>query len=123
MRRNITRALAMAAGLAGSPVHGMGLLPDCLGTLSADTQRWTECTEAFDRQDSRCKLRAERMSETMQRCEDKGYARSDINAAMAQGAAAARGYAVHESDTLPESPAPRPERGPIPGFRKPAEGD
>jgi hypothetical protein len=100
----------------------MGVLPDCLGTLQGDAQRWTECTEAFDRQDSRCKLRAARMSETMQRCSEKGYSRPDINAAMARGASSARGYAPHESDTLPERPAPRPDRGPIPGFRKPAEG-
>ena len=122
MVRVLAGACALTAAMLATGAHAMGMLPDCLGTLAADTQRWTECTEAFDRRDSRCKLRSARMSETMQRCASKGYSREEINAAMSRGAGAARNYAPHESDTLPAQPAPRPDRGPIPGFRKPDEG-
>lgn len=114
--------VALLVVLSAPGAYAMGVMPDCLDTLEGDARRWTECTEAFDRQDSRCKLRAARMSGSMQRCEAKGYSRTEINAAMTKGAASARGYAPHESDTLPESPAPRPERGPIPGLRSPEGG-
>lgn len=122
MAGKLALAFAIAAGVMASRVTAMGVMPDCLGTLEGDTQRWTECTEAFDRQDSRCKLRSARMSETMQHCLAKGYSREEVNAAMSKGAAAASGYAPHASDAVPEAPAPRPQRGPIPGLRAP-EGD
>jgi len=114
-------AFAIVTVFLASGAQAMGVLPNCLSTLAADTRSWTECTEAFDRQDSRCKLRAAQMSESMQRCEANGYSRSRIDQAMAQGASAARNYVPEESDTLPARPAPRPERGPIPGYRKPDE--
>ena len=119
MTRHLAGAIALVTGMFAGEVHGMGVMPDCLDTLSADTQRWSECTQAFSRQDSRCKLRAARMSESMQRCDEKGYSKPEIDAAMARGAASASAYSKHDSDTLPGTPAPRPERGPVPGFRKP----
>ena len=122
MPKTSTGMVALVVALSAPGAYPMGVMPDCLDTLAGDAQRWTECTEAFDRQDSRCKLRAARMSESMQRCEEKGYSKAEINAAMAKGASSARGYAPHASDTLPESPALRPERGPIPGLRKPDGG-
>ena len=122
MAKIVARAFAVALGLMAADIQAMGLPPDCLETLEGDAQRWTECTEAFDRRDARCKMRSAHMSETMQRCASKGYSQQEINAAMARGAAGARGYLPHESDTVPTAPVPRPERGPIPGLREPAEG-
>jgi hypothetical protein len=122
MDKIVAGAIAVMLGLVAADVRAMGIPPDCLETLEGDAQRWTECTEAFDRRDARCKMRSAHMSETMQRCASKGYSQEEINAAMASGAAGARGYLPHDSDIVPEAPAPRPERGPIPGLRKPAEG-
>ena len=122
MANIVARAFAVALGLMAADIQAMGLAPDCLETLEGDAQRWTECAEAFDRRDARCKMRSASMSETMRRCASKGYSQAEINAAMAAGAAGARAYLPHESDTVPASPAPRPDRGPVPGLRKSDEG-
>lgn len=120
------RVLAGALGAGCSVfVQAMGIGPNCLETLSADTQVWTECTAGFDRRDSRCKAYAGRMQTTMSRCEAEGSSRAEINAAMAAGNAAA-GSRLPEGAEPPEfeqKPQPRPRRGPIPGFEAPAEGD
>lgn len=117
------------AGLLGAGwsvlASAMGIGPNCLETLTADTRVWTECTAGFDRRDSRCKAYAGRMQATMERCETEGSSRAEINAAMAAGNATA-GSRLPEGTEAPESipkPQPRPRRGPIPGFDAPAEGD
>jgi hypothetical protein len=120
------RVVAAALGAGGSVLaQAMGIGPDCLETLSADTRVWSECTAGFDRRDSRCKAYAGRMQATMSRCEAEGASRAEINAAMAAGNAAA-GSRLPEGAETPEveqKPQPRPKRGPIPGFEAPAEGD
>ena len=113
--------VALAAGLMSARLQAMGLPPNCLETLAADSRRWTECTQEFDRQDSRCKMRAGRMYDSMQRCEGKGYSKQELNAAMTVGFRSAGAVlADHEDpDAVPAAPQPRPQRGPIPGFTKP----
>ncbi len=120
------RVLGVLLGAGCSAlVHAMGIGPHCLETLEADTRVWTECTAGFDRQDSRCKVYAGRMHQTMLRCEAEGASRTEINTAMAMGNAAA-GSRLPEGEETPgfeQRPQPRPSRGPIPGFEAPASGD
>lgn len=118
----VLAALLATGWSALAPAMGIG--PNCLETLSADTRLWTECTEAFDRQDARCKSYAGRMHATMLRCEAEGSSRAEINTAMAAGNAAAGSRLPTGEEPADPPPQPRPRRGPIPGFEAaPDEGD
>ena len=119
-----SRLLVCVIGAGWSALApAMGIGPNCLETLTADTRLWTECTAGFDRQDSRCKGYAGRMHATMSRCEAEGASRSEINAAMAKGNAAAGSRLPSTEEPAQTPPQPRPKRGPVPGFEAaPAEG-
>jgi hypothetical protein len=74
------------AGMFATPASALPLFgPNCLETLTERTHIWAECNGRFGASNTRCKSPKTRMHHAMQKCEHKGYSKTEIDAAMAAG--------------------------------------
>lgn len=80
-----TAALLLVAAFA-MPATALDLFGShCLKKLTERTRVWSECQHKWNATDTRCLRLKMRMHQSMQHCTGKGYAKTDIDAAMLEG--------------------------------------